>query len=106
MPDQFQEATMADAPPLLHIIAQKAWHDPSFIIGTRDALERLKNAIDAALSDGVVHCAEVFAADGEGYSVIVRCVSYEQMDSVPLGYTSPEARCRTRVWPPALKPGP
>ena len=97
---------MADSVPLLHIIAQCAWHDPAFIIGTRDALERLKNAIDAALTDGAVHSAEVFAADGEGYSAMIRCVSYEQMNSVPLGYTSPEAHHQTRIWPSPLTADP
>ncbi len=54
--------------------AQKAWHDDAFIIGNRAALTALRAAIDQALEqpDGRGVTTEVFAADGEGYTVRVR----------------------------------
>jgi len=54
--------------PLLHIYGQAAWHDEVRIIGNKDGLLALRNAITKALNstegNGV---ASVYASDGEGY---------------------------------------
>ena len=63
---------MSDCP-ILHVYGQHCEHDEAFIIGTRDALLALRAAIDASLTqDHAV--AEVYAADGEGYYLIVKCL--------------------------------
>lgn len=56
--------------PLLHIYGQGIWHDEVFIVGKREALLRLRDAIDSALAktSGI---AEVETADGEGYNIRV-----------------------------------
>jgi hypothetical protein len=65
---------MADlkSTPWLHIRPQHWNHDPAEIVGTPSGLSALREAIDDALEtrDGE---RDVFASDGEGYGVKVRC---------------------------------
>ena len=90
---------MADSVPLLHIIAQKAWHDSAFIVGNLEALKLLRQALDAAMSDAGTGFADVFAEDGEGYALHVRCLTDEEMATVPYGYTDPDTFGEPRPWP-------
>lgn len=55
---------------ILHIHAQQAPHDEAFVVGNRQGLLALRQAIDAALESGQGETA-AFAADGEGFSVFV-----------------------------------
>lgn len=75
---------------LLHIYAQALWHDTAEIVGSRGGLEALRDAINAALAraDGASTEA-VFAADGEGYCVLVALCD-EQCD-LRLPYTDMES---------------
>ena len=92
-----------DDVPLLHLIAQTAWHDPAFIVGNREGLKRLRKAIDTALlRPGAWTRADECAADGEGYGVHVRCVTTAEMETAPYGYTDPVA-CGDAPWPPWMK---
>jgi hypothetical protein len=73
---------------LLHIIAQHSYHDRAWIVGNRLGLERLRDAIVAALDAPETRQeAAVFCADGEGYGVLVRCEPARLMHLVPYGYT-------------------
>lgn len=89
---------MTDTPPLswpdgtavLHIIAQSWNHQPAAIVGTREGLEALRDAITRALDTGASQSAQSMACDGEGYSAVVVPVTPAQMDEVPLGYTDPD----------------
>lgn len=58
---------------LLHIYAQYGWHDTAWIAGNRDGLLKLRNAIDAALTDkhGLGLSESVSVNDGEGYKIAV-----------------------------------
>lgn len=57
---------------LLNIHAQYQWHDDVLIVGNREGLMKLRDAIDRALSDaGPKAGNDVFASDGEGYGVNV-----------------------------------
>jgi len=55
---------------VLHIHAQQVSHDEAFIVGNRQGLLALRQAIDAAL-EGEQGKADAFVADGEGFSVFV-----------------------------------
>jgi hypothetical protein len=55
---------------LLHIYPQQHWHDCAVIVGTPSGLIALRDAIDAALTDGK-GVADTMTADGEGYEVVV-----------------------------------
>ncbi|WP_226528561.1 hypothetical protein [Metabacillus niabensis] len=50
---------------VLHIYAQDAWHQEAYIVGNKEGLLELRNAIDEALKskEAVAH---VFPTDGEG----------------------------------------
>ncbi|MDI6824664.1 MAG: hypothetical protein QME87_09970 [Bacillota bacterium] len=55
---------------LAHVYPQRRWHDEAYIVGDEAALRRLAKAIKQALAGGQGSC-ETFAADGEGYEVVV-----------------------------------
>jgi hypothetical protein len=98
------ERAWPDDTALLHILPQQEWHDPAFIVGTRLAIEALRNALTAALDAPqrggrpAPVSAPAMARDGEGYRVVCRVVSAEDMAAVPFGYASETAR-DDRPWP-------
>src|SRR5579884_1485756 len=82
-----------DALPWLHVYAQDVWHDEARIVGTREALIALREAIDRALAEGKAE-AEAIAGDGEGYGVEIACASRQTVQDAPLPYTKRYARGR------------
>lgn len=57
----------------LHIYEQKFEHDSVLIIGNRESLIALRDAIDFALfsnEEGIATCS-LFAQDNEGYEIII-----------------------------------
>ncbi len=77
---------------VLHLYAQEYWHNDAHIIGTRDALITLRDVINVALKnhERESHCS-VFAADGEGYRVMVGVATEQSMDTLQLPYTDTDA---------------
>lgn len=55
---------------LLHVYAQGQWHGDAWLVGDREGLTALRDAVDRALTDGSAAC-EAFVDDGEGYAVLV-----------------------------------
>lgn len=84
-----------------HILAQRAFHDPAFIIGDCLGLARIRDAINAALEAGEARRG-VFAQDGEGYGVHVLCITEAEMDGVPYGYTDTEMCGDRGPWTDAM----
>jgi len=87
-----------DALPWMHVHGQQyAWRDEARIVGTREALIGLRDAIDRALADknGEAEC-DAIAGDGEGYAIEVRRVPRHtvQLARVPYmaAYVSPRDR--------------
>lgn len=72
---------MDDSIRLLQLYTQPAWHEDAWIVGNRPGLEALVQAIQNALSSGE-GAAEVFAADGEGFTLRVR------LDNAPMSSPS------------------
>ena len=68
--------------PVVHIWSQGAWHDSSYIVGDRDGLMKLRDALDQAIESGAA-TAEVFVSDGEGYDIDVTCVEDTKRLAVP-----------------------
>lgn len=62
----------ADTIAWLHIRSQSTYHDEAEIIGTRAGLVAVAIAVEAALASRE-SVAAVFANDGEGYRLKVRC---------------------------------
>lgn len=85
---------MSDWAPVVHTWQPYAHHEEAYIVGNRDGLIRLRNAIDVALrprdtSDTTVR-TEVFIADGEGYDLIIQLV--HDTDRLAVPYTADYAR--------------
>lgn len=70
----------------LHLYAQRSWHYPAGVAGTREALEALREAIDSALKEGWAEL-HAFTSDGEGYETYVAVVDAEQERRLLLPYT-------------------
>ena len=83
-------------PAVLHVYPQGAWHDDVLIAGNRQALEALRDVVTRALEQGPDAFETVFAADGEGYRVVVRRmgepVEDPEWQSMRLPYTEEYAR--------------
>jgi hypothetical protein len=81
---------MNHEPPYLHVYGQKYPHAVAGIVGNREALERLSDALERALSldyaNGKPSRIEAFTNDGEGYSVSVRCIE-SKFQELELPYT-------------------
>ena len=86
----------------LHIYAQAQWHDDVWIVGDKEGLRLLRDAIDKALSEGKAESDHVFTADGEGYRVHVLSLSEEDMVSLAMPYTDESIRV-DGVWPWNIK---
>lgn len=71
----------------IHIYGQYMWHDPCYIVGTRESLLALQKTIDLALQQG---SAEYFACvnDAEGYDIIVKVDECVKQDGYSVPYTT------------------
>lgn len=90
--------------PILHVYAQPSHHFEAHIIGTRDALLSLRQAIDAALQN-IHEDACVFASDGEGYSCVVRCVAEQWAPALAPEYSDfpgPWTESEKAAWEAAM----
>lgn len=83
---------MNNEPPYLHLYAQKYQHANAKIVGNREALIKLRDVISAALIglDDSSCLIDVFANDGEEYSLFVRCVEECQFLEYKTPYTERE----------------
>lgn len=72
---------------VLHCYAQHSWHTEAYISGGKDALTALRNAIDAALSEGAAELRTV-TSDGEGYSLYIVAMSDEDAENQVVPYTA------------------
>lgn len=83
---------------LLHIYAQHSWHMPSRIVGNKNALTVLRDAIDEAIHKGNAETGAM-TVDGEGYSVEVEMCDAKWgsrgWSSQRLPYTADHARDRS-----------
>jgi hypothetical protein len=83
---------MNHEPPYLHLYAQKYQHANAKIVGTREALIKLRDVISEALYciDDSSCLIDVFANDGEEYSLFVHCVEDGQFLEYKTPYTQGE----------------
>ncbi|QHS09056.1 hypothetical protein [Sinimarinibacterium sp. NLF-5-8] len=86
---------------MIHIYGQERWHDSVGIVGTRESVEALRDALSAALQ---VSHAEMqdFVNDGEGFEIAIKVVSEQVMHQMAVPYSSEEAKEPTdskRIFP-------
>lgn len=77
--------------PVVHIWQQLMWHCNGYIIGNKEGLLKLKEAIDKAINSGKSE-AETFASDGEGYNIKVICIEDEETEYLAVSYTDEVAQ--------------
>ena len=70
----------------LHLYAQYSHHDDAQIMGDRESLIALREAIDEVINQEYTIAIPVFTNDGEGYHVHVTCL--DCLDSLLLPYTA------------------
>jgi len=75
----------------LHIYGQEVWHDSVYIIGTENDLKKLRDMLDYAIKNPWIK-DEFFVNDGEGYSVIVKRCSEEEMNKLIPPYSEVEGK--------------
>lgn len=85
---------------VLHCYAQPYWHGAAYLSGGRVALLALRAAIDKALHDGDGQC-DLFASDGEGYTVHVVAMSDADAQRQVVPYTDD---CAREPWNDAFGP--
>lgn len=61
--------------PWMHLYAQYIEHSPATIRGNVEALRKLRDAITEAIEGGTGEAKDIFASDGEGYSIEVQRVN-------------------------------
>lgn len=90
----------------LHVYSQDAWHDPVYLAGDREVLERLVDCLTSVLETGNPGQFDSFTNDGEGFTVNVSLHSQEGMNSLKLPYHGEiaEDTCPDRKWPWKVKP--
>lgn len=94
LPEQERRALSDERTRLLHIYSQLMWHSDASIIGNRNGLTVLRDAVDDALQTGK---SETFAmvSDGEGFLVSITMEDHpwvhEAWQHVPMPYTEPAA---------------
>lgn len=94
----------------LHLHAQQFEHDDAYVVGTRESLTRLRDAIDVALANKAQHkssdaLAEFFTSDGEGYDLYVKVVPVTIETQLQLPYAESIGRSLGRnEWEPVLVP--
>ncbi len=71
----------------LHLYAQPSQHTDAWVVGTLDALQALRDAIDAALVTGQASSMSAYANDGEGYVLVVLPRTKEELDALTTPYT-------------------
>lgn len=86
----------------LHIYGQRWWHDTATVMGDRESLERLRDAIIVALENGIGEC-EAMTSDGEGYTVRVMLIPPEAdlwpRFALPYRDEMAQGTSRDREWP-------
>lgn len=77
----------------LHIYGQGGWHDDVFIAGEEEDLIVLRDLIDKAIKSKRAQVStELFAKDGESYSVYMRTVTSSEAERLMLPYTDEYAQ--------------
>lgn len=62
----------------LHIYAQYTYHDDAEIVGTKESLEKLRDALNRTLDKGY-YSFEDEVNDGEGYEILINMLTEDKM---------------------------
>lgn len=87
-----------DADDYLNIHGQYSHHSSASIVGTGGALRALAAALGQAEEGCPLNLSPLFASDGEGYDVEIRCVNPEAMLKESPTYMSMEMSAEAARW--------
>jgi hypothetical protein len=87
--EEAEKVTETKEMPVVHLWQPLMWHCDQNIVGNKEGLELLKEAIQKAI-DNEKGVAEVFISDGEGHDIIIQCVKETELLAVP--YTDEVAK--------------
>lgn len=73
----------------LHLYAQAYQHQEAWMVGTRDGLTALRDALNVALASNEPTPLTTSTNDGEGYKVVIWPVSEAKMQDFKTPYTDP-----------------
>lgn len=89
--------------PVVHIYAQRSHHMEAVILGNKQGLEALRDAITIALSVGYgcngMGQTGVYVNDGEGYDIEIKVIEEIDIDKLPVPYTEDYAQDKTGISP-------
>ena len=71
---------------MLQIYGQPIWHSDANLLGTISGLTALRDALTTAIESGEVQRTPFFPSDGEGYGVVIKVMTPEQLDRQPCWY--------------------
>jgi hypothetical protein len=95
LPARERERLMKERVRLLHVYGQYCWHSECRIVGNKNALIVLRDAIDDAIKRGKSETGAM-TSDGEGYSVEVEMCDADwdsdKWERQPMPYTAEHAR--------------
>lgn len=92
---------------VLHVYGQRYWHDDVLILGDAEALQKLAATILQVLAGKPYRgrSIDVYAGDGEGYSVTVAYLDDQNaLENLAVPYTHPDAaeRREDALWPEVI----
>jgi hypothetical protein len=94
LPEQERRSISDERTRLLHIYSQLMWHSDASIIGNRNGLTVLRDAIDDALQNGKSE-THAMVSDGEGFLVSITMENHpwhgEAWKHISMPYTDPTA---------------
>ena len=76
---------------LIHIYGQLMWHEDIYIVGTKESLSRLRDALDVAILAKTACCSAI-VNDGEGYDIFVIIDERILQDNYGVPYSSDYAK--------------
>lgn len=76
---------------LIHVYGQLSWHEDVYIVGTKESLSRLRDALDAAILAKTACCSAV-VNDGEGYDIFVAIDERISQGNYGVPYASEHAK--------------
>lgn len=74
----------------LHIYAQQYQHQEAWVVGTKDGLTALRDALTVALAADAPISIPAFTNDGEGYKVIVWPMAEAKVQDLRTPYVDPD----------------
>lgn len=97
LPEPERARLVAERVRLLHVHGPASWHGTVLVVGNRNGLLVLRDAVDEALASPALRgSTTAMASDGEGYGVEVTLVdeawTHPAWETAPLPYHDPVAR--------------